>query len=148
MDICDYKFVKYLLDNGVKADPSQSVTKTSPLAYAAKKNLVNIVCLLHNKSADLQRQYGKHERTVLHIAAGKGSLEVLEYLLRKGADINATDKYGNHALAVAVIEDKLKNIKLLREYGSDITHKNNYGYSALDLADYYEYKDIISALTS
>ena len=44
---------------------------------------------------------GEDNTTALHYASMEGRLEVVEYLLVKGADITAVDKYGYNALHYA-----------------------------------------------
>lgn len=43
-------------------------------------------------------------RSALHIAASEGWLEVVDYLLRAGAEVNAIDRFGGSPLTDAVRE--------------------------------------------
>ncbi|XP_007445460.2 myotrophin, partial [Python bivittatus] len=52
-------------------------------------------------------------RKPLHYAADCGQLEILEFLLLKGADINAPDKHSITPLLSAVYEDHMSCVKLL-----------------------------------
>jgi ankyrin repeat protein len=72
--------------------------------------------------------------TALMKASEFGNLQVIKFLLEKGANINQTDKYGYNALLWAV--DKhladLNTIKYLVDRKASITVKDNYrGYSPL-----------------
>ena len=40
------------------------------------------------------KHYGDHKETALHIAARKDLLEAAKWLINKGADLGAKDKYG------------------------------------------------------
>ena len=42
-------------------------------------------------------------RTPLHLAASEGHLEVVKYLVNKGVDITPKDRWGNTALADAIL---------------------------------------------
>uniref|UniRef100_A0A7M4FL45 Myotrophin n=1 Tax=Crocodylus porosus TaxID=8502 RepID=A0A7M4FL45_CROPO len=52
-------------------------------------------------------------RKPLHYAADCGQLEILEFLLLKGADINAPDKHNITPLLSAVYEGHVSCVKLL-----------------------------------
>ncbi|KAJ1166417.1 hypothetical protein NDU88_006821 [Pleurodeles waltl] len=52
-------------------------------------------------------------RKPLHYAADCGQEEILEFLLSKGADINAADKHGITPLLSACYEGHTKCVKLL-----------------------------------
>ena len=53
--------------------------------------------------------------TLLHMSARNGSLEILEFLMVKGLNINSADKLGNTPLHYAVHNDYLLCINLLVE---------------------------------
>lgn len=57
--------------------------------------------------------------TPLHWAAEYGRVEVVDLLLRSGADINATENHGETPLQIAVRGDQFQVIKLLIERGAD-----------------------------
>ncbi|KAL8222383.1 UNVERIFIED_CONTAM: hypothetical protein K2H54_075920 [Gekko kuhli] len=52
-------------------------------------------------------------RKPLHYAADCGQLEILEFLVLKGADVNAPDKHSITPLLSAVYEDHVSCVKLL-----------------------------------
>jgi len=71
--------------------------------------------------------YDPDKRTLLIKAASKGNLEVLEYLLEKGADVNFQDKGGYSSLHFAA-QNRHENIaRVLLENGADINIKDEYG---------------------
>lgn len=73
-------------------------------------------------------------RQPLHYAADFGHTEVAEYLISKGADINAADKHGNTPLLYACYEGHLSCVKLLLEKGADKDLKGPGGISAFKAA--------------
>lgn len=72
--------------------------------------------------------------TPLHWAAEYGRVEVVDLLLRSGADINATENHGETPLQIAVRGDQFHVIKLLIEGGADMNVAGVYGPSAYDLS--------------
>ena len=66
----------------------------SALLDAAKKgNLSRVQKLLTKDNINCRDSQGRNS-TPLHLAAGYNNLEVAEYLLENGADVNAQDKGG------------------------------------------------------
>lgn len=69
----------------------------------------------------------------LHNACSYGHFEVAELLLKKGANVNATDLWKYTALHEASSKGKIDIVKLLLRYGADVNKKNRDGDSPLDL---------------
>jgi ankyrin repeat protein len=77
---------------------------------------------------------------LLHIAVQSRHVEVVEVLLRGGADPNRADRRGNGPLWTAVYhacrrdrtDANLTLLALLLRNGADAHHKNNAGRSPLD----------------
>uniref|UniRef100_A0A8C7QB63 Myotrophin n=1 Tax=Oncorhynchus mykiss TaxID=8022 RepID=A0A8C7QB63_ONCMY len=61
-------------------------------------------------------------RKPLHYAADCGQAEMLEFLLSKGADVNAPDKHGITPLLSATYEGHLTCVKILLEKVTPHTH--------------------------
>lgn len=77
------------------------------------------------------RIYGK---LPLHEATIYGQIEVLEFLLTKGANPYATDRNGNNVLHIAVMHEQTEIALFLLRYGVDPNSKNIDGNSALHIA--------------
>lgn len=76
-------------------------------------------------------------RTALIIAAGTRMIDnykVVDYLLRKKADVNAKDNAGNTALMEAAKGGNPKVVALLLEKGADPKAENMYSNTALSMA--------------
>lgn len=69
--------------------------------------------------------------TPLHTAVEHSRLKIIEYLIEKGAKINAPDKEGFSPLQLAVIMNQYDAAKLLLKLGANIDHKDSHGINAL-----------------
>lgn len=73
-----------------------------------------------------------------------GNVGFVEYLIDKGADVNAQCKWNRTALMMAVKRNDIEMVKLLVENGADITRKDTKGETALDMAMKLKLDTIIS----
>ena len=66
------------------------------------------------------------ERTLLYISSRNGYYDIVEFLIKLGADINARQKTGSTPLHGAAFYGHESIVKLLLENGCDPKIKNNY----------------------
>jgi len=85
---------------------------------------------------------GVFERTPLHWAADFNQVEVMKYLVSKGAKVNAKDHYGITPLLSAVYENHLEAARFLIEKKADVSIKGPDGKTAKEAAE----KEQIKAL--
>lgn len=71
---------------------------------------------------------------IYFVAVKKGSIEILERLIRVGIDVNAKDKWGDTALIWAARAGDEGIVSLLLDQGADVAIRNYQGRSALDEA--------------
>jgi len=90
----------------------------------------------------------KYQRTPLHSAARYGATAVTEYLLKKGAEMDAVDEGGNTALHLASMFGFDDIVELIVQTGADINTANNDGESALSLAVVYGTSKSVEILLS
>lgn len=81
-------------------------------------------------------------RPPLCLASDYGQLEIIKYLLDKGANVESTDKHGITALLAAIWEGHTQCVKVLLEAGANKNGTAPDGTSYLDAAE----KDEIKAL--
>lgn len=101
---CSHATIAHLLDAG--ADPNQRDTKgTTALMLAADRVDTESVRLLLQKKPDVNVRGGPWRWTALHIACRRAAadrkpntLEIVQQLLKAGADPNLTDSFGQNAL--------------------------------------------------
>ena len=69
----------------------------------------------------------------LYLAAGEGRLDVVRYLLDRGADVNAREKLGGTALTEATYYGHIEIVKELLFRGADVNAEGDRG-TASDIA--------------
>ena len=84
---------------------------------------IKTVALLRSRKVLISMQKTRGD-TPLHEAAYHGQTEVLELLLKQGADINAKDRFGKTPLHWAAKNGKTEVVELLLKNGADI-HKES-----------------------
>lgn len=72
-----------------------------------------------------------NDQDALTKAARKGDLKQVQYLLDKGADVCARDKFGDTAFLRAVYGNHLETVNLLLDNGADINATGWYGKTAI-----------------
>ncbi|OQV19134.1 putative Myotrophin [Hypsibius exemplaris] len=108
-------------------------------------DLDQIKDLVEKKSIDVRKPIDG--RAPIHFAADYGQREVIEYLLSKGADVNAVDKHGISALLAAIWEGHTDCVKLMLEKGAKREGTSPDGKSYLECAEKSEIKSLLSATT-
>lgn len=64
-----------------------------------------------------------------------GRVEVMRYLIEKGADFNQKNNTGSTPLHAGSLNGYGECMELLIDRGADINFKNKYGYTPLNYAD-------------
>uniref|UniRef100_A0A336MN10 Poly [ADP-ribose] polymerase n=1 Tax=Culicoides sonorensis TaxID=179676 RepID=A0A336MN10_CULSO len=144
-----YDIVKLLLKHG--ADPTKKnrdgatpldlvkgdqdvadlLRGNAALLEAAKKgNLLRVQRLLTPENINCRDVQGRNS-TPLHLAAGYNNLEVAEYLLEQGADVNAQDKGGLIPLHNASSYGHLEIAALLIKHNTLVNAIDKWGFSPL-----------------
>lgn len=87
-------------------------------------------------------QPGSVDDTMLHIAARKGNIEDIYFLISVGANINAIGDLGNTPLHQAAMRGALDSVKVLLELNANPLIKNEFGQTAADVARIGKYLSI------
>ncbi|RDH85127.1 MAG: ankyrin repeat domain-containing protein [endosymbiont of Escarpia spicata] len=133
--------IKILLKNGAAIDQLDAAGQT-PLGTAllARRTLA---------AAYLAKQGGSLDANNLLLqTAAVGSLDrdVLDFLIKQGADINTADDKGNNALHIAASKDQRIAAKHLITGGIDLNAVNATGQTPLGIAQQSGAKDIADML--
>ncbi|XP_078279590.1 inversin isoform X2 [Rhinoraja longicauda] len=126
--------------------PSDSQGAT-PLHYAAQSNFGETVEVFLNHPS-VKDDPDLEGRTAFMWAAGKGSDDVLQTMLRvkSDIDINMADKYGGTALHAAVLAGHVSTVKLLLEYGAQVDAMDVMKHTPLFRACEMGHKEVIQTL--
>lgn len=134
-----YDAAKILLENGAKTDCFIDNETPSALEYAAWFGHYEVVKLLvenganigHSKRGSTPLMYASMES--VHRKSPGVAKEIIFYLIGKGSDINARNKYGwTAAMFAAESKDKEATaLEILIEKGADITLTSNDGETVL-----------------
>ncbi len=132
-------------------------SKADALADAALNgDLEQVKTLIEKEGVDINAKESEAGATALMWASGYKELEVVQYLINKGADINAKIDNGRTALMWASMKGHLEVVKALVEgksgllsmfsKGADINAKTNYGETALILASMKGHLEVVKYL--
>uniref|UniRef100_A0A8C0HH17 Ankyrin repeat domain-containing protein 7 n=1 Tax=Buteo japonicus TaxID=224669 RepID=A0A8C0HH17_9AVES len=130
------KCVAVLLQHG--ADPNLAdADGNTALHLAVISPNISVAGLLldHNANIDAQNK----GCTPLILAVSEHHEEVVEFLLKKGADVHARDQCERTPLMTAASGGELNLIKVLLQYGADVSHKDTNGWTAEDYAVIHGY---------
>ncbi|XP_053209644.1 death-associated protein kinase 1-like isoform X2 [Panonychus citri] len=108
-------------------------------------NLNGLQELVNMSKIDIN-QANTHGETVVHVAAGLGQLEILKFLIKKGADFTLVDNHGDSAIYWAARQGHTQIIRYLYEKGLDVDSKNKAGETAVHVAARYGHADAIEQL--
>jgi len=172
----DINLLKFLISKGARVDIKPVNNNDSLLAIADRSvNSNEIVELLIQKGAEIPERLGKHLlhkatdakivkillskgvyinvqdyddlKTPLQSAIKDGRAEVVEFLIKNGADFNGKDKYGATPLHYAVRYNQPDTVRLLIASGADVNIRDNQEKTPLYLAEKEKKNEIVKILT-
>eukprot|EP00090_Calanus_glacialis_P022587 TRINITY_DN34861_c0_g1_i1.p1 TRINITY_DN34861_c0_g1~~TRINITY_DN34861_c0_g1_i1.p1 ORF type:complete len:406 (+),score=162.70 TRINITY_DN34861_c0_g1_i1:152-1369(+) len=125
------KYNNHVQDDWTKVKTAIAERKLRGAANTNNTDLVETLLTGHLASV---KSVDEHKRSALHFAAAKGYSEVVEVLLRHGADPNQKDRLGNTAMHLAACTNHVPVVTLLLKAGTDLTTLDNNGRTPLQLA--------------
>ncbi len=112
----DLAMVELLLAKGADVNATHAEAGSTALEYAVLTSRPEIVKALLVAHADIRHRY-RSNQNIMHIAAGRGDVAVLNELLRAGAPLQGLDAEGRTPLDQAVLHDRLAATRFLLAHG-------------------------------
>ena len=91
---------KYLVKRGANLNPVTELGRT-PLIICAVEGHSELAKLFLENNADIRIKDKNYQRAALHFAALYGQLDIVDALVKKGADVNGKDAFGKAPLEYA-----------------------------------------------
>jgi len=120
---------EYLLQNGADIHLDNKYGYT-PLMQAVMRNDAKMVSMLLDKGAKIDQKNFYTELTSLMMAVDNGSMEMVELLIARQANLNLQDGRGRSALMHATAARQAKIAQRLTQAGADATLKDKQGQTA------------------
>ncbi|GBM77471.1 Ankyrin-3 [Araneus ventricosus] len=124
--------VNILLGKETSTDVNKTFFGVSALHLASEVGHESLVTTLLEK-IDVNFKSSSHF-VPLHYAARGGHADVAQFLINKGAEINARNLHGNTPLHIAAEKGHDAVVAILLQYGADINAANLNGLTALSFA--------------
>jgi len=96
-------------------------------ALEGSQSLMQIATSLFSQNINAKDNHGS---TALMVAASKGHLSLVKWMIKQGANPNLVNRDGETALMIACKMDQLSTAEYLLEITQDVDHADRHGYSA------------------
>ena len=115
---------------------------------SANERIRDLKILIETKNVNinLTNHQDLYRMTALHYAAWKGTTEMVDLLLKNGADLNCKDNEDWTALHLAAGYGTTEMVDLLVKNGADLNCKKNDGSTPLKVAVDCQKKEIVELL--
>jgi len=118
----------------------------APLALAIETRKSRAALALVEAGANVRATYGESRVTPLMLAAAMGLPDVLQKVIERGANVNATNAQGLDALMVAAANNRSECVQMLLGAGARQDRKTADGKTALSIARDNDAGDVIKLL--
>lgn len=118
------------------------------LHRAAKEDDIRMAALLLANKADINAKDGYGGETPLFYATRQSNKKMMEFLLTKGANVNAKNKIGYTCLHIAACGRGKDFVKILLNHGADVNAKEDRGNTPLHETVESAFTDDLEALLS
>lgn len=119
--------------------------RLSQFCFAAQEGDVVLLTRMLNRKdiVDVNQQSPKKKETALHYACRSGKLDIIKFLVDKGADVNIKDIRGKHSLHLAASSGHLECVKYLVDNHAEMDIIDKYNRSCLHWASVNKHFDVV-----
>ncbi len=121
-------------------------TSHDEIFEAAKQGDLAKIQALVGKNPDLVNAKDQEQSTPLHSAAAAGRLKIVEYLIEKGADVNAWNNAHQNPLLYAAYHGRSEIVCLLLEKGAEYSEQDIYGRNVLHYPSREGHPEVVEIL--
>jgi ankyrin repeat protein len=132
-------------NSGISKDSAQKLLESVLYDDPWTENTSATIKLAINAGADPNTTYGSVFFTVLIGAVDNENTDLVQFLLKKGAQINRRDADEFTALHQAVYKGNAEIVTLLLKNGAEVNAKDNLGRTPWDLTDSEKIHTILKA---
>jgi len=122
--------VRTLIRHGAEVN-ALSDTQSTPVRSACYMTNIDVVRYLVDNGADIHQPNVNGGTCLINSVQ---SVELCQFLIERGAAVNAVDNSGNLALHYAIREGRFDAVHLLLKHGSDTSICNDFGDDAIQTA--------------
>ena len=138
--------VEYLISKGADIE-AKDKSGNSLIHFSSTRFLSIVQYLIEKRNIDKDIK-GYEERAPLHHACNGGHLQIVEYLISKGANIEAKDKNKKTPLHYACYKGHLQIVEYLISKGANIKAKDSSENTPLHYASKMSQTDVVKYLLS
>ena len=147
----DFDAMKQSILDGANINGTLDTLDFSPLSmaismYAEGKNIELINWLIENGAEPNHSNTGDNGSTPVLLAAHGGLTDILQMMIKYGANLNITDIEGHNLMHIAAINNDVVLLNWLIDHDVELNLKDNIGLSPLIYACYKGYKPIVKIL--
>lgn len=136
-------FFDYLISKGININKADKSGYT-PIYIAIISGNINKVKYFIEHGIDINSKINSDNDTPITEACKLGKKEIVEYLVKKGADLNIKDQYGFTCIHDSIINYEI--LKILINAGANVNLRNAYFDTPLHLAVKYNKPESIKLL--
>ncbi|XP_050505213.1 ankyrin-1-like [Diabrotica virgifera virgifera] len=143
----DLELVRLLTESGANVQYSSTdVDIDMPILFAVEVGNIEIVKYYLENGIDVDVKLGKYKMTPLHIAASRGYIKLVDFLLLNNANVHLKDLQNRSSIHHAVISGKVKIVHDIIEKGVNINDGDIFKWTPLYIACRENYFEIVKLL--